>query len=147
MNPDRKEEPTPFLSLLQILATHAMAAMGAGGPNERNELYLDLEFAAHVIDILHDLDEKTKGRRTPEEDAAIAETLSALQLSFVRVSDLAVRAARGRAGAGTVAASESVQQAPEPAPTRTAPSSGTAQGSSPTDSEQDRPPRFQKKYG
>ncbi|MCX7819533.1 MAG: DUF1844 domain-containing protein [Kiritimatiellae bacterium] len=144
MSPDREPEPTPFISLLGILATHAMTALGAGGPNERNEVYVDLEFASHLIEILHDLDEKTRGRRTPEEDAAIAETISGLQLSFVRVSDLAVRAQRGGAPADAPAAPAASVTAGATPPT---PAGAEPTAPPPVDEEKDRPPRFQKKYG
>ncbi len=143
MNHESEPEPTPFLSLLHILATHAMAALGAGGPNERNELLLDLDFAAHIIDILHDLDEKTRGRRTPEEDTALAETVSALQLSFVRVSDLAVRAGRAAGASAPSAVETGAAGSSAPAPTES-PSAST--GPQPPEPEPERQPRFHKKY-
>ncbi len=146
MNREPEPEPTPFLSLLQLLATHAMAALGAGGPNERNEVYLDLDFAAHVIDILHDLDEKTKGRRTADEDTALAETVSALQLSFVRMSDLAMRAARAGGTASTPAGEGAAAGLSGTQPAGEVTSAGAGEVAQPSEPESERQPRFHKKY-
>ncbi len=44
----------------------------------------DLMMAKHNIDLLHLLEEKTKGNRTTEEDQLLAHLLFQLRMSFVQ---------------------------------------------------------------
>ncbi len=73
-------------SLLVMLYGDAMANMGQAPDPATGRPHLDLEQARFVIDLLAMLQDKTRGNRTPEEDAVMEEMLGALRMGFVRLS-------------------------------------------------------------
>lgn len=73
-------------SLLVMLYGDAMANMGQAPDPATGRPHLDLEQARFVIDLLAMLQDKTRGNRTPDEDAVMEEMLGALRMGFVRLS-------------------------------------------------------------
>ena len=72
------------------LATQAAMLMGLGAPTdsdgEAEAPAPDLASARHVIGILEMLNDKTKGRRTPEEDRVFEAILYELRMAYVHKS-------------------------------------------------------------
>lgn len=120
-DPNDTENLGLFEDLLAMLATGGFIHLGALRSSEQAEARIDLDAARHVIDLMQMLEAKTRGNRTPEEDRALRETLSALQLRFVQVAD-----------------------SPAPPPSATPPPSAASPGASEDDTS---PPRFHKTYG
>ena len=74
-----------FETLLTMLFTQGMAALGQlpGGPNER--MPVNKPFAKHFIDTIEMLGEKTKGNLSDQEQKMHSEVLHALRITFVSV--------------------------------------------------------------
>ena len=78
--------PTGDLAgLINMLATQALFAMGVLRVKDQPEREPDLEMARYNIDMLQVLEEKTKGNLSPEEAAALKNTLSELRMGFVQL--------------------------------------------------------------
>jgi hypothetical protein len=73
-------------SLLVMLYGDAMANMGQAPDPVTGRPHLDLEQARFVIDLLAMLQDKTRGNRTPDEDAVLEEMLGTLRMGYVRLS-------------------------------------------------------------
>ncbi len=71
-----------FLSLVMMLATAAWQQLGKIPNPVSGKAEKDLKSAQITIDILSMLKEKTKGNVTPEEDKALSNVISDLQLNF-----------------------------------------------------------------
>ena len=90
--PDEEEAargPLPegnFISLVSLLVTQTYMALGAIRPKEEKEVKPDLEFAKYHIDTLADLEKKTKGNLTPEEEEMMRSALHSLRMMYVRLS-------------------------------------------------------------
>jgi|WetSurMetagenome_2_1015567.scaffolds.fasta_scaffold658846_2 hypothetical protein len=77
-----------FMSLISLLVTQTYMALGAIRPKEDKdkEVKPDLEFAKYHIDTLGDLEKKTKGNLSPEEEDMLKSALHSLRMLYVRVS-------------------------------------------------------------
>jgi hypothetical protein len=80
---DMKLPPATLSSLVSILGTQALIALGqiadpATGKTDRNP-----DQAKHFIDLVAMLDAKTAGNRTPEESQLIDGVLHQLRMMFV----------------------------------------------------------------
>lgn len=73
-------------SLVSMLFTHALFALGlikVEGPERKP----DLEMAKFNIDMLEDLEKKTKGNLTDDEKKMLESTLTQLRMAFVKISE------------------------------------------------------------
>ena len=77
--------PASFPSLVTLLATQAMAALGQVPDASGKPSPPQLELARHFIDTLAMLEEKTKGNLTNEESAMLSAILHDLRMVFVEV--------------------------------------------------------------
>ncbi len=77
------EAPTLFQGLVQTLAAQALFALGAMGPQDGKQVYVDLVESKHCIDTVQMLREKTEGNLSPEESGQLAEILAELQRVYV----------------------------------------------------------------
>ena len=75
--------PASFGTLLQMLATQALDAMGAFG-EEGEEVSVSPVLAKHFIDLLAIVEEKTRGNLAQEEAAFMEETLHQMRMAFVQ---------------------------------------------------------------
>jgi hypothetical protein len=83
---DRGQMPPPTLSsLLTILGTQALMAMGQFRDPSQPEPPADFDQAEHFIELLGMLDEKTKGNRTTEESQLLDDLLYQLRMMFVQL--------------------------------------------------------------
>ncbi len=81
--------PASLATLVSMLATQTMAALGQipQVPGEQPELRLGE--ARHFIDTLDVLDQKTSGNRTPDETAMLSQLLHELRMAYVALSNRA----------------------------------------------------------
>jgi hypothetical protein len=79
--------PRPEIgTLVQMLATQAMAALGLlPGPDEEKPV-LHLPLARHFIDLLGVIEEKTRGNLTAQEEKLLGMSLHELRMTFVEIS-------------------------------------------------------------
>lgn len=76
-----------FSSLVSMLATQAFYSMGLiGNPEDGSVPEVNLELAKYTIDMLNDLEEKTKGNLSEEEEAILKAATAQLRMAFVKVS-------------------------------------------------------------
>lgn len=86
---DRKDAPrsrggrTPFMDFMHALATEALIFLGAMAHPQTGQAVYAPEQAKQTIDILHMLEEKTKGNLTPEEEEMLRGVLHELRMVFV----------------------------------------------------------------
>ena len=73
-------------SLLVMLYGDAMANLGQAPDPVSGRPHVDLDQARFAIDLLAMLQEKTRGNRTPDENAVLEEMLATLRMGFVRLS-------------------------------------------------------------
>jgi len=85
-NHDHQLPPGDFNSLVTLLATQAMFAMGFIAVEEGKEPTKDLKLAKFHIDMVEKLEEKTKGNLTDHEQKVMAATLAQLRMGFVEAS-------------------------------------------------------------
>ncbi len=88
---EEEEAPGPlpegnFAALISMLTTQALFALGLLQIKGQKERQPDLELARYNIDMLETLEEKTKGNLTEQEQAVLANTLSQLRMSYVKVA-------------------------------------------------------------
>jgi len=88
---DAQEEQRPlpqgdFSSLISLLATQALFAMGLISTENDKEPKKDLRLAKFHIDMLEALEQKTKGNLTEQEQKLLTSTLSQLRMGFVNAS-------------------------------------------------------------
>jgi hypothetical protein len=75
-----EEAGTPsFETIVGILTTDAMLALGVIAPQGAQQVIIDLEQAQFFIDLLMILREKTKGNLTPEEEGILNSSIAQLQ--------------------------------------------------------------------
>jgi len=73
-------------SLINMLTTQALFALGVLRIKEQEDREPDLEMARYNIDMLEVLEEKTKGNLTADEEAILKNTLSELRMGYVQVA-------------------------------------------------------------
>ncbi len=76
-----------FSSLVSMLTTQILFALGVIAPKgtEKDAVEPDFEMAKYNIDILADLQEKTKGNLSEKEADMLKQTVSQLQMAFVQI--------------------------------------------------------------
>lgn len=89
--PDAGERgPLPeadMASLINMLTTQALFAMGVLQVKGQEERQCDLELARYNIDMLEVLQAKTKGNLSEDEAAALKNTLNELRMGFVQIAN------------------------------------------------------------
>ena len=74
-------------TLISMLATQAMFAMGFIRTEKDKEPEVDLNLAKFNIDMLETLEEKTKGNLSDDEHKMLTETLSQLRMGYVKAAE------------------------------------------------------------
>lgn len=74
-----------FETLLTLLFTQGMAALGQLPGDDNKPMPINKAFAKHFIDTIEMLGEKTKGNLSEEESAMHGEILHAMRMTFVQV--------------------------------------------------------------
>ena len=82
----RQLPPADFFSLVSMLATQALFAMGLISESKDKKPEPDFEIAKYNIDIIGVIEEKTKGNLTGEEQEMITGTLHQLRMAYVQLS-------------------------------------------------------------
>jgi hypothetical protein len=75
-----------FTSLVSLLVMQTYMALGAMRQKDEKETPPDLEFAKYHIDTLGDLEKKTKGNLSPDEEEMLRTALHQLRMLYVRLS-------------------------------------------------------------
>ena len=86
---DRPRGPLPegnFAALVSMLTTQALFALGLLQVKGQEKRDPDLELAKYNIDMLENLQEKTNGNLTKEEETVLANTLNDLRMGYVKVA-------------------------------------------------------------
>jgi hypothetical protein len=84
----RQFPPGNFSALVSMLTTQVLFALGVVVPKELEDKAPpepDFDLAKYNIDILADLQEKTKGNLSKEEADMLKQTVSQLQMAFVQI--------------------------------------------------------------
>lgn len=76
-------EGTPFMALVQSLATQALLFLGYLAPPDSRQVMVDIGQARLVIDMLVDLRQKTQGNLNNDEQTMLAEAIAELQRAYV----------------------------------------------------------------
>lgn len=79
--------PGDLASLINMLTTQALFAMGVLRVQDQDEREPDLEMARYNIDMLETLQEKTKGNVTDEEAQVLKNTLNELRMGYVQIAN------------------------------------------------------------
>jgi hypothetical protein len=87
--------PGDLASLINMLTTQALFAMGVLRVQGQEEREPDLEMARYNIDMLETLEEKTRGNLTPEEAQLLKNTLSELRMGYVQIAHHGAPPAQG----------------------------------------------------
>ena len=125
---DKQMNQALFAHLMMSLAQSALLGMGKIVHPATGKAEVDLEGAQQAIDLLDMLKERTRGNLDAEEERALTQTLSMLQLNFV----------------------ETMKSAPPPAnppATEETPSGEIQAGETPKPDGEDEKVRFRKSYG
>ena len=77
--------PASFFTLLQMLSTQAIVAMGMI-PTPSGQTTVQIPLAKHFIDLLSILETKCKGNLTADEERLLGGTLHELRISYLDVS-------------------------------------------------------------
>jgi hypothetical protein len=80
---ERALPPASFATLLSMLATQAMVALGQIPDPVTGEASFDKELARYFIDTIGVIEEKTKGNLAPEEAGGIEDLLHQMRMAFV----------------------------------------------------------------
>ena len=75
-----------FSTLISMLATQAMFAMGLIRTEKDKEPTVDLKLAKFNIDMLETLEEKTKGNLSDEEQKMLTDAVSQLRMGYVKAA-------------------------------------------------------------
>ncbi|MCL4209053.1 MAG: DUF1844 domain-containing protein [Phycisphaeraceae bacterium] len=90
--PDESEHgglpPATFDSLVDLIASQAVMGLGAYADRNTGRVMIDLHGSKFSIDLLHVLEEKTKGNLTPEETTRLQQILVELRGRFVQIVHL-----------------------------------------------------------
>jgi len=89
--PEEKQARGPlpqgnFAALISMLTTQALFALGLLQVKGQEKKEPDLEMAKYNIDMLENLEEKTKGNLTKEEEIVLTNTLNELRMGYVKVA-------------------------------------------------------------
>ncbi len=76
-------------SLINMLTTQALFALGVLRVKGQDQREPDLEMARYNIDMLETLQAKTKGNLTAEESQLLKNTLNELRMGFVQIAESA----------------------------------------------------------
>ena len=140
-SPEAGEELSPFSRLIAMLAGIALQQMGRIPDPVSGRPIVRLQDAQAFIDILEELQRKTRGNLSPEEDRFLGETLASLRLTFVSVVNQSGQAHAAAPGAeSTPPPPESARPSPETAPPGPSAEPGRQQT-------HDSKVRFRKSYG
>jgi len=131
-------ELTPFSRLVAMLAGIALQHMGRIPDPATGRLQRRLADAQMIIDVIEDLQRKTRGNLEPGEEAFLGETVTSLRLTFVAA--LNEEGAQQPSPAAPSAERPATQQ-PE---TKTPPGDSAGQGGTHKDESK---VRFRKSYG
>ena len=74
---------TPFIEMVQFLATQALLALGVIAPQDSPQVYVDLDMAQAFIDMLAVLRDKTKGNLAADEAGHLDQILAECQQIYV----------------------------------------------------------------
>ncbi len=74
-----------FSTLISVLATQTMVALGEGIPGQQEQSPVQLSLARYHIDTLSVLQEKTAGNLADEETALLEQVLYQLRMMYVAV--------------------------------------------------------------
>ena len=85
-------------SLINMLTTQTLFALGVLRIKEQEDREPDLEMARYNIDMLEALEEKTKGNLTEQEGAALNNTLNELRMGYVQIANQGQPEVDGAAG-------------------------------------------------
>lgn len=77
--------PASFETLLSMLFTQTMAALGQLPDDGGKTMTVNKPFAKHFIDTVEMLGEKTKGNLSENESKMLAEILHVMRMNFVSV--------------------------------------------------------------
>ena len=83
---DRQLPPASFATLVNLLATQIIFALGGVEDPKTKRRYVDLALAKHHIDTLVVLEEKTKGNLTDEEKSLLDNALYETRMSYVQMA-------------------------------------------------------------
>ena len=89
--PSAKVDPFPappaasFETLVSMLFTQGMAALGQVHGEDNQPLPVNKPFAKHFIDTIEMLGERTTGNLSEQESTMLSEVLHALRMAFVTV--------------------------------------------------------------
>lgn len=92
------EAGTPFMALVQSLATQALLFLGYIPQPNSQEVMVDLAQSRMLIDMIVDLRAKTAGNLNADEEAMLSEAAAELQRAYVVRSQQVQEAAMKRAG-------------------------------------------------
>lgn len=76
---DEEELKPSFETIVGMLSTDAMLALGVIAPQGAQQIYIDLDQARLFIDLLMILRDKTKGNLTPQEEGLLNSSIARLQ--------------------------------------------------------------------
>ncbi len=79
--------PGDLASLINMLTTQALFAMGVLHVKGQDQREPDLEMARYNIDMLETLEEKTKGNLTDQEAQVLKNTLNELRMGYVQIAN------------------------------------------------------------
>jgi len=83
-NPAASSMPPPTLeSLVTVLATQALIAMGQIPDPQSGQPVVELDQASHFVELLGMLETKTAGNVTPEEAQLLEDVLHQLRMMYV----------------------------------------------------------------
>lgn len=85
-------------SLINMMTTQALFAMGVLKVKGQDNPPVDLELARYNIGMLEVLLDKTKGNLTDDEEAALKNTLTELRMGFVQIANQGPPQASGAEG-------------------------------------------------
>lgn len=78
--------PVGFNDLVLSIAANAVAHLGGEGPSDRVPSRADLQLAAHHVDMLAMLKEKTRGNLEPEEENVLGTLLYELRMRYLEAA-------------------------------------------------------------
>jgi hypothetical protein len=79
--------PGDLASLINMLTTQALFAMGVLHVKGQEQREPDLEMARYNIDMLETLEEKTKGNLSDQEAQVLKNTLNELRMGYVQIAN------------------------------------------------------------
>lgn len=93
--------PASLESLMSMLASQALLALGAIPDPRSGQRYLSLDLARHYIDLLTVIEQKTKGNLDEQEQDMVSGTLYELRQRYIHMATAAANAATAPGKPGT----------------------------------------------